>query len=431
MKKLFAIFFAITVIPSFHAHAWVGGPFSNNNLTPEGDDGIYEAVGVAVNNNGIGLYRWGVGNRATAVNYNDGRNGNTGNVQFGAFAGTSNQHVWYFQGNVYYGTCFGTVNSAIGTVNCIGNAATLRALKLLPQEYWLAPGSLSWSPTTPPKNSVIPFSMPKCLADIPGISGTTLPPRIFQEPGESSLAWQLVVAQVSGEEMNSISLSLETGYPSNGMDRDHLTASCAGNRGFTLLEIVVTSAVVLVLIGVSIPVFDKWQEKARKVTCISKMRAIHGALGSAVTEKGEWPQIPTENGEPPQWSQTEFFQFWIDQMEGYGLSREAWVCPSDEVSLLQLKTGDLENFTGSYVPTSFGPGANTPFKWNQPWLVERARLSWQRPTRRDAGRLRNRIRQSLRRKVMIGQRPEAGTYQPTRVEKRRIRSIHLNIWKSE
>lgn len=123
MKKIFAIFFAVLVIPSFHAHAWVGGPFSNNNLTPGGDDGVYEAVATCAN--GTGLYRWGVGNEATATQYNDGRNGNTGNVQFGAFFGTTNQHVWYFEGNVYYGTCFGTVNSSAGAVRCVGNAADL------------------------------------------------------------------------------------------------------------------------------------------------------------------------------------------------------------------------------------------------------------------------------------------------------------------
>lgn len=123
MKKLFAIFFALAVIPSFHAHAWVGGPFDNNNFTPEGDDGIYEAVATLAN--GVGLYRWGVGNRATAAAYTDTRQGNTGNVQFGAFQGTSNQHTWYFEGNVYYGTCFGTVNGSLGTVQCVGNAADL------------------------------------------------------------------------------------------------------------------------------------------------------------------------------------------------------------------------------------------------------------------------------------------------------------------
>ena len=159
MKKVFGIIFAIVLVPTFNTYAWVGGPFTNNSHTPEGDDGIYEAVGTTVN--GMGLYRWGVGNVNAATTYTDGRTGNTGNVQFGGFAGNSNQHTWYFEGNVYYGTCFGTVNSSVGVVNCVGNAADL------------VPGATNQGVLAGPGISILSPSVTQILADADGDGTTT------------------------------------------------------------------------------------------------------------------------------------------------------------------------------------------------------------------------------------------------------------------
>ncbi|MDF1813451.1 MAG: hypothetical protein P1V20_14735 [Verrucomicrobiales bacterium] len=132
MKKIFAILLAVTVIPTFHAHAWVGGPFSNNSFTPAGDDGIYEAVAIpsgtfndaaATAVSGVGLYRWGVNNQnAGGTAFTNGLVGNTSNVNFGGFIGAISSHVWYINGAVYYGVCFGTVNSSIGQIRVVGNA---------------------------------------------------------------------------------------------------------------------------------------------------------------------------------------------------------------------------------------------------------------------------------------------------------------------
>jgi hypothetical protein len=127
MKKFFAIFLALTVVPTFQTYAWIGGPFSNNSHTPNGDDGIYEAVaiprGAALTGaapgsglNGVGLYRWGVTNNST------GTTGGEGNVLFGSMAFLNNQHVWYLNGAVYYGMCFGTVNSIVDTIHVVGSA---------------------------------------------------------------------------------------------------------------------------------------------------------------------------------------------------------------------------------------------------------------------------------------------------------------------
>lgn len=150
MKKIFTIFCAVCLMPSFSAHAWIGGPFSNNSYFSEsGDDGVYEAVAFPVNNranpnqvikNGIGMYRWAVTNNtsfsdavSTSVSqvfFDD--QGNiaftlvdivplTSNVYFGGVGQTS--HTWFIEGVAYRGFCEGTANSGLGIVNCVGSAS--------------------------------------------------------------------------------------------------------------------------------------------------------------------------------------------------------------------------------------------------------------------------------------------------------------------
>lgn len=106
MKQVFAIFCAVILMPGLNAHAWVGGPWSNNNSSPNGDDGVYEAV--ATTTNGMGIYRWGVFNQHLAFNNNS----------------QNSTNIWFYRGITYFGQSFGIVNSALGLVNVIGNGST-------------------------------------------------------------------------------------------------------------------------------------------------------------------------------------------------------------------------------------------------------------------------------------------------------------------
>jgi len=128
MKKAFAIFCAVILMPGLNAQAWVGGPFSNNNSLSTGDDGVYEAVATATN--GTGLYRWGVRNNGTGAQTTptgaEALTGSVSNIQFNAgILGAISSNVWYYQGITYYGRTFGTVNSAMGVVSVIANASEL------------------------------------------------------------------------------------------------------------------------------------------------------------------------------------------------------------------------------------------------------------------------------------------------------------------
>ncbi len=132
MKKIFALFCAVCLMPGFSAQAWIGGPFSGNSFfQAEDNDGVYEATASTLN--GIGIYRFAVGNNFDGVNSSSVNatvpsqitlgSGtiitqpgiSSGNVVIGAW-GNGFTNVWYYQGVQYFGTTMGTVNSMSGRV---------------------------------------------------------------------------------------------------------------------------------------------------------------------------------------------------------------------------------------------------------------------------------------------------------------------------
>ena len=147
MKNIIAVFCALVLAPTFNTYAWIGGPFSNNSYFGEsGDDGVYEAI--ATGPNAIGIFRIVVANdfrgadQDTGLTLLPGLGGfqnlsvgsiaalsvpaiNSGNIFIGGFGlneGPSS-NIWFHEGVAYFGRTSGTVNSAIGQVAAIGNAA--------------------------------------------------------------------------------------------------------------------------------------------------------------------------------------------------------------------------------------------------------------------------------------------------------------------
>ncbi len=144
-----------------------------------------------------------------------------------------------------------------------------------------------------------------------------------------------------------------------------------GCYGFTLLELLVAMGIVALLVAVLIPVMGTMRERARKAKCLSHLRLIHSGFTGHINDKGNWPQLPEEDKERGL-SESEFFEFWVASLEPYGVPEEAWICPSDRRFERLIEQEGKKVFRGSYVATMFDEKAATPFKWNQPWVMERA-----------------------------------------------------------
>lgn len=128
MKQIIGIFSALVLVPSMQVQAWIGGPWGNESYQANGDDGVYEAIGTMTD--GTAMYRWSVFNEnpgGAALGgggglFGGGGSGVTSNVQFGGLSGAASSHVIWYRGLIYYGRCFGLVNSHLKQIMVTGNA---------------------------------------------------------------------------------------------------------------------------------------------------------------------------------------------------------------------------------------------------------------------------------------------------------------------
>lgn len=139
------------------------------------------------------------------------------------------------------------------------------------------------------------------------------------------------------------------------------------NRAFTLLEIIVAIVVVAILASVSIQSFDSFKRKAEKARCMANLRNLHNGFDGYMLEHNQWPQMTAEAVD---FDEVAFYGWWVKALEPYGVGQDSWICPSDKV--VKEKGISAGGFAaGSYVPTLFDEHHFTPFRWNQPWLMER------------------------------------------------------------
>ncbi|MBP7948143.1 MAG: type II secretion system protein [Verrucomicrobiales bacterium] len=142
-------------------------------------------------------------------------------------------------------------------------------------------------------------------------------------------------------------------------------------RGFTLVELLIVIALVAALSVLSIQGFTKYRAYAQNSNCISRIKNLGAALGAYLTAKETWPQMPEQN---EGMEEEKYFEWWIKELEPWGPAPSDWVCPT-ELSVWkqdEAKGGEkIPEYWGSYYPTEFEAGPNIPYKWKQPWLIER------------------------------------------------------------
>ncbi|MEO0414227.1 MAG: hypothetical protein AAF226_04645 [Verrucomicrobiota bacterium] len=147
---------------------------------------------------------------------------------------------------------------------------------------------------------------------------------------------------------------------------------------------VVVVGLIGVLLVVAISSFGVYKKRAKKARSIKHLQAIHTGFTSAITDIGEWPQMPEEDeaGDPISWPESKYAKWWIDTMTPYGLDEGIWVHADDFKELAQRRKqqegqsvggsgDDVGIYHLSFVPTKFGPGRATPFRWKHPWAMER------------------------------------------------------------
>ncbi|MBM7854068.1 prepilin-type N-terminal cleavage/methylation domain-containing protein [Desulfohalotomaculum tongense] len=70
---------------------------------------------------------------------------------------------------------------------------------------------------------------------------------------------------------------------------DRICRSLKNRRGFTLVELMVVVAIIGILVGIAVPLFNKSTSSAEKKACHANQRIIEGAAMQYYAEKNTWP----------------------------------------------------------------------------------------------------------------------------------------------
>lgn len=96
-------------------------------------------------------------------------------------------------------------------------------------------------------------------------------------------------------------------------------------RGFTLIELLVVIAIIAILAAILFPVFAQAREAARKITCISNLRNLSGAIMLYTQDYDETMPLGA-------YSTGTDFLTWNDLALPYTRNTAIWHCPSSQVA---------------------------------------------------------------------------------------------------
>lgn len=153
-------------------------------------------------------------------------------------------------------------------------------------------------------------------------------------------------------------------------------------KGFSLLELCITVAIIAMLAALSTIAYSKWIRSASDAVSMKNMKNIGVGLGTYLTSNANWPQVPETLSND---DEEGYWEWWLKALEPYGIDENAWHTNWDEKERKANMKGQgqpikMPKYWSSYVPTEFDEGYDTPFKWRtQPWLWERSDFSGKGP----------------------------------------------------
>lgn len=137
-------------------------------------------------------------------------------------------------------------------------------------------------------------------------------------------------------------------------------------KAFTLLEMMAAICVVLILVALAFPAFQKITPTAERIACINNLKNLRVAFSAYATEG--WPQLPKEialgSREEEQW--------WLTKTEkDLGLPKTTWQCPT--IRRLFRSAPEKDRPLIHYLPTPFSgePNKANSAGWEKmPWFIE-------------------------------------------------------------
>ncbi len=72
-----------------------------------------------------------------------------------------------------------------------------------------------------------------------------------------------------------------------------------GRRGFSLIELLIVISIILILMAVAVPKYEKMQMNTRELAAIKQIQTIHSAQTQYYSQFGKYATALTELGPPP------------------------------------------------------------------------------------------------------------------------------------
>jgi prepilin-type N-terminal cleavage/methylation domain-containing protein len=140
--------------------------------------------------------------------------------------------------------------------------------------------------------------------------------------------------------------------------------------GFSLLELCIVIAIILILVTLAVPAISKYRAYAQRVQCMANLRSLYTATELYVQRYGSWPQIPVPASDSDADDQA-YAQSWISALAPFGPQQKTWVCPTVQNLLGNPDLSKPENIRVDYIACTFDDKPTTPHQWpRQPWFAE-------------------------------------------------------------
>lgn len=118
-------------------------------------------------------------------------------------------------------------------------------------------------------------------------------------------------------------------------------AKWRSSHGFTLIEILVATALIIVLAALSLTIVKSGIERAEQVSCANNMRQLGSAFQSYAQDHGRYPETTHTARQS---------LAWVAALEDYlGDYDEVRICPADPQKNERLKAGGTSYILNSYV----------------------------------------------------------------------------------
>jgi len=140
-------------------------------------------------------------------------------------------------------------------------------------------------------------------------------------------------------------------------------------RGISLVELIIVVSIIGLLASIAYPALGGFKRKAEEVTCTGRLKRLHGAFDAYMGDHEQWPQVPEEVQDAQ--NEEETWEWYYYALKDYGATERDWLCPTEERDLAAAPMEERPDFHSSYIPTPFDSKTITPYRWPQPWLIER------------------------------------------------------------